>query len=419
MRPEHPVRVTRTAAGVVVASELMPSVRSVAIGAWLGIGSRDERAIEHGCSHFLEHTLFKGTARRSARDIAEQVDAVGGELNAFTARELTCFHARVLDRDLPLAVDVLGDMLRAARNDPRDVDAEREVVLAEIAIHEDTPDDVVTTDLTSLVLGDHPLARDALGTVDSVTTMARDRIHDYYRRWYRPDRLVVAAAGSVDHDRLVTLVEEHVGDLGRAAATGPRRRRPAATGSSRRVRSRPGEQVHVAVGGRAPAIGHADVDALRVLDTLLGAGMSSRLFQTIREERGLAYTTYSWAAAWTDAGMWGAYAGVAPRRLEELLEVLGDELDRLPDTLGEAEVDRARGALQGALVLGLEDPGSRMSMLGRRLTVGREPVDVDTLLARVRAVGLDDVRRVAADLVAGPRHLAVVGPVDAGDVPAT
>lgn len=411
------VQRTETTDGVVVVSEVMPSVRSVAVGAWIGVGSRDEAVDEHGCSHFLEHTLFKGTRRRSARDIAEQLDAVGGELNAFTGRELTCYHARVLDRDLPLAVDVLGDMLRAARNDERDVDAEREVVLSEIAIHEDTPDDLVTTALTASVLGEHPLARDALGTVDSVAALTRDRIHEYYRRWYRPDHLVVAAAGHVEHDELVALVEAHVGDLGRAGAVDLDRAAPPATTARRWVRTRPGEQVHVAVGGRGLAAGDVRTDALRVLDVVLGGGTSSRLFQAVREDRGLAYATYSWAASWTDAGMWGVYAGVSPRRLHELLDVLDDELDGLVDTLTQAEVERARGALQGALVLGLEDPGSRMSMLGRWTTAGRALQDVDTLLARIRAVTLDDVRQVADELLAGPRHLAVVGPVEPADLP--
>lgn len=411
------VRRTETPAGVVVVTEVMPSVRSVSVGAWIGIGSRDEDDDEHGCSHFLEHTLFKGTAMRTARDIAEQMDAVGGELNAFTGRELTCFHARVLDRDLGLAVDLLGDMLRTARNDPRDVDAEREVVLSEIAIQEDSPDDVAMTDLTALVLGDHPLARDALGTAESIAAMPRDRIHRYYERCYRPDRLVVAAAGSVDHDVVAELVETHVGDLGRARSRPLQRLPPAATGHAQRVRERAGEQVHVAVGGRALPIGHADIDAMRVLDTILGGGMSSRLFQSIREERGLAYSTFSWASSWTDAGMWGAYAGVSPPRVEELAEVMGAELDALVDTVSEDEVERARGALQGALVLGLEDPGSRMSMLGRWTLAGREVQDVDSLLARIRAVTLADVRRVAAIISRSPRQTAMVGPVDRRSAP--
>lgn len=411
------VQRTTTADGVVVVSEAMAAVRSVSIGCWVAVGSRDEADDEHGCSHFLEHLLFKGTSRRSARAIAEELDAVGGELNAFTGREVTCFHARVLDRDLPLAVDVLGDMLRSARNDQVDVDAEREVVLSELAIQQDTPDDVVTTDLTELVLGTHPLARDALGTLESVTNMPRERIDAFYRDRYRPGTVVVAAAGNVDHDALVRLVDEHVGDLGRPGGQRPERTVPGGGGEVRNVRSRPGEQVHVALGGRALPGGDPRRDALRVLDVVLGGGMSSRLFQTIREERGLAYSIYSWAAGWTDAGMWGAYAGVTPRRLPELLEVLLAELDGLADSVTDAEVERARGTLQGSLVLGLEDPGSRMSVLGRWTAAGRELVDVDTMLARIGAVTTAQVRDVAADVLGGRRHLAVVGPVDGSDVP--
>lgn len=398
--------------GVTVVSQRLPGVRSVAIGAWVMVGSRDEQPEEHGCSHFLEHTLFKGTAHRSARDIAEEFDAVGGDLNAFTARELTCFHARVLDRDLPLAVDVLGDMLATARNTARDVEAERQIVLSEIDIHNDTPEDLAGTALVEQVVGEDPLARDALGTADTVTAMSRQRIHDFYERWYRPTNLVIAAAGNLDHDGVRTLVAEHIGDLGRPGGDPPQRAAPDdVRADSATVRQRPTEQVHVTMGGRAVTLADRRRPALGVLDTLLGSGPSSRLFQSVREDRGLAYATYSWSSSWSDCGMWGIYGGVAPSRYEELVEVLVAELDRLPGTLTEEEVARARGSLSGAVVLGGEDVGSRMSRLGRWVTAGAPVQSTDELLDRIAGVTLDDVRELAEELLTGPRHLAAVGPV--------
>jgi predicted Zn-dependent peptidase len=407
-----------TADGVTVVSQRIPGVRSVAVGAWVTVGSRDEATDEHGCSHFLEHTLFKGTARRTARDVAEQFDAIGGELNAFTTRELTCFHARVLDRDVPLAVDVLGDMLAGANNSARDVDAERLVVLSEIDIHNDTPEDLAGTALVGQVIGDDPLARDALGTAASVAAMPRERIHGFYERWYRPANIVVTAAGNLDHGTLRGLVEEHLGDLGRGGGDRPARTVPTpVTAPSTTVRTRPTEQVHVALGGTGLTLTDAGRAALGVLDTILGSGMSSRLFQAVREDRGLGYATYSWTSSWSDAGMWGVYGGVAPDRAEELVEVLVHEVDRLAATLTEEEVARARGSLQGAVVLGGEDVGSRMSRLGRWVTAGLPVLDTDEVLRRIGRVTLPDVRALAEQLLGGTRHLALVGPVDEAAVP--
>jgi len=398
--------------GVTVVTQRIRSVRSVAIGAWMTVGSRDEAPDEHGCSHFLEHLLFKGTAKRSARGLAEEFDAIGGDLNAFTTRELTCFHARVLDRDLPLAVDVLGDMLSTATNADIDVEAERQVVLSELDIHNDTPEDLVGTALVGQVVGDDPLARDALGTVASVTAMTRDRIHDFYTRWYRPGATVVAAAGNLDHDEVRGLVAEHLGDLGRPDGERPVRTPPALVEQpTASLLHRPTEQVHVVIGGRGVTLSDGRRAALGVLDTVLGSGMSSRLFQAVREDRGLGYSTYSWAYSWSDCGMWGVYGGVVPGRYDELVEVLVAELDRLPDTLTEAEVERARGNLQGAVVLGGEDVGSRMSRLGRWVTAGLPVLDTDAVLRRIADVTLNDVRALAEELLAGPRHLAAVGPL--------
>jgi predicted Zn-dependent peptidase len=404
-------QLTTLPTGVTVVTEPMPSVRSATLGIWVGVGSRDESETEAGCSHFLEHLLFKGTSRRTARQIAEELDAVGGEMNAFTSKELTCFYARVLDRDLPVAFDVLADMLVDARNAPEDVEAERQVVLSELDIHFDTPDDLVHSDFSEVVLRDHPLALETLGSFESITSMARDTVHGYYLDRYRPENVTVAAAGNVDHERIVALTDELLGDLGRPGGGATPRSAPGSFGEGEiTVRHRPTEQAHVVLG--VPGIAQRDEDrwALRVLNTLLGGGMSSRLFQEIREQRGLAYSTYSYASSYTDGGLFGAYVGTAPGKVDEALSLLRRELDRVADDVAAAEVDRAKGALKGGTVLSLEDTGSRMTRLGKQVATGTDIVTVDEALQRIAAVELDDVRRVAGRVLGQPRDLAIVGP---------
>jgi predicted Zn-dependent peptidase len=397
--------------GVTVVSEPMPSVRSATLGIWIGVGSRDETADEAGCSHFLEHLLFKGTSRRTARQIAEELDAIGGEMNAFTSKEVTCFYARVLDRDLSVAFDVLADMIVDATNTPEDVEAERQVVLSELDIHHDTPDDLVHSDFSEVVLRDHPLALETLGTFGSITSMDRETVHRYYLDRYRPEHLTVAAAGNIDHERVVALTDQLLGDLGRPGGDATVRTAPSSFGAGEvRVRPRPTEQAHVVLGG--PGIGQRDDDrwALRVLNTLLGGGMSSRLFQEIREQRGLAYSTYSYASSYTDGGLFGAYVGTAPGKVDEAVELLRLELDRVGDDVTVDEVERAKGALKGGTVLSLEDTGSRMTRLGKQVATGTPIVTVDEALERIAAVDVDDVRRVATRVLGQPRDLAVVGP---------
>ncbi len=399
--------------GLRVVTERIDHVRSAAVGLWVGVGSRDERPHQFGASHFLEHLLFKGTPSRSAKQIAEVLDEVGGELNAFTSKELTCFYARVIDKDLPLAMDVLGDMLANAHNAPADVESERQVVLEEINIHLDTPDDLVHSDLSEVILRDHPLALETLGSIDSITAMERDTIHDWFVEAYRPGNVVVAVAGNVDHQEVLDLVAAHVGDLGRPGGLRPTRRRPEAWGAADvKVRRRPTEQAHVALGGQGLPMDDDRRYALRVLSTLFGGGMSSRLFQEIREERGLAYTTYSYASMHTDAGMWGAYAGTTPAKVDDVLGVMADQLEKVAGDVTTDEVDRAKGQLRGSTVLGLEDSGSRMNRLGKLVTLGLPILPLDEILRRIDAVTLDDVREVAEVVLGGPRCLAVVGPFD-------
>ncbi len=402
---------TTLPAGVTVVTEPMSAVRSATIGMWIGVGSRDELDGESGCSHFLEHLLFKGTGSRSARDIAEALDAVGGEMNAFTAREVTCFYARVLDRDLPLAFDVLADMLVDATNAEEDVEAERQVVLSELDIHFDTPDDLVHSDFAESVLAHHPLARETLGSVDSVAALTRDAIHDYYLERYRPANLVVAAAGNVEHTQVVALADQLLGDLGRPGGDRPPRHAPDEYGRGDvRIRQRPTEQAHIVLG--VPGLAQTDADRwpLRVLNGLLGGGMSSRLFQDIREDRGLAYSTYTYAPSFTDAGLFGAYVGTSPGKVDEVLDLLRHELDRVAADVTTDEVERAKGALTGELVLSLEDTGSRMSRLGKQVATGVPVVTVDEALERIEQVDLAAVRSVAEQVLGQPRDLAVVGP---------
>ncbi len=403
-----------TGSGIRVISEPMSSMRSVTLGLWFTIGSRDEAPHEDGCSHFLEHLLFKGTARRSARDIAEALDAIGGEANAFTSKEVTCFYARALDRDLPIAMDVLADMVVNATNTHEDVEAERDVVLEEINIHVDTPDDLVHSDLSDLLFDGHRLGAETLGAASSIEGMQRDTIHDYFQTHYRPENLIVVAAGNVDHGDLVRMVEDQLGDLGRPGRS-PRVRDtvPVLRTRAAHVRNRPTEQAHLAFGGPAPHVHDEQRHALKVASTILGGGMSSRLFQEIREVRGLAYTTYSYVSSFSDAGMLGAYVGTTPARVDEAGKVLVEELARLADTIEPADVEHARSAILGGTVLGLEDTGSRMSRLGQLAAMDRPLTTIDEALARVENIQVDQVRD-AAHQFAHPRSLAVVGPFDEG-----
>lgn len=407
-----------TSAGIRVVTEAMPSMRSATVGLWFQVGSRDEADHQLGCSHFLEHLLFKGTSSRSAREIAETLDEVGGEANAFTSRELTCFYARVLDEHLPLAVEVLADMAVDALNTPDDVEAEREVVLEEIHIHHDSPDDLVHSDLAEVIFDGHPLGIETLGSLDSITEMDRETIHEWYLQTYRPENLVVAAAGRIDHDQVVILVEDLLGDLGRPGDAGLVRTGTTGYGLGKvHVRETPTEQVHVTIGGAAPDLHTDERAALAVLHTLLGGGMSSRLFQEIREQRGLAYTTYSYVSQHTDGGYWGAYAGTTPAKMDEVCKVLTEQLDTVAETLTAGEVARARASMKGAMVLAAEDTGARMTRLGRMAGLGQKVLTVDEALDLVDEVTLDEVREAATSTLTG-RSVAVVGPEDTISDPA-
>ena len=404
---------TRLANGIRVVTERMPEARSVTLGVWVAVGGRDEPDELAGASHFLEHLLFKGTATRSARQIAEAVDAVGGEMNAFTSREHTAYYTRLPAHQVELGMEILGDVLTDPAFRPHEFEAERQVILEEILMNLDMPEDHVHTLLAEAMFPGHPLGREVLGTRQSVEAVTRDRIAEFFGHWYRPRNLVVVAAGNLLHDQIVDGIDRSLGR--REGGERPVRTRPTAGPHPRAVLGDPTEQVHVAFGWRA--VDHHDDDryALMVANQVLGGGMSSRLFQEVREERGLAYSVYSWASTYDDSGSAGIYAGTAPARAGELLEVVDDEVGKLVASgVTENELGVAKGFIEGSLVLGLEDSASRMARLGRSLMARDEVVTVDDQLERIRAVTADDVGAVAARVYGGGRALAVIGRVDDG-----
>jgi len=411
------VQLTTLPSGVRVVTESMPDVRSVSVGFWVDAGSRDERGPVAGATHFLEHLLFKGTQRRSALEIAEALDAVGGDLNAFTSKEHTCFYARCLDRDLPTAVDVLGDMITSATILAEDVDAERDVVLEEIRMHLDTPDDLVHSVWNEEYFGGHPLGREVLGDEGTITAMTPEHVSGWYRRKYVPANLVVAAAGNLTHDHVVELVTASLAGLDRPGDGAVERAAPQGPGRPRSIlRVRPTEQAHVVLGGAGIARGDDRRWAAGVLNQALGGGMASRLFQEVRERRGLAYTVYSYQSTHADTGTFAVYAGTAPNRLDEVLTVIGDELGKAgAGGLSLPELERAKGHLAGSIVLSLEDTGSRMNRIGKSVISGTPLLSLDETLAAIEAVDAEAVAEVGEIFLGGPFTLAVVGAFEDGE----
>ncbi|MFG3348467.1 M16 family metallopeptidase [Streptomyces sp. NPDC048018] len=412
------VRRTTLPGGLRIVTETLPSVRSATFGIWAHVGSRDETPTLNGATHYLEHLLFKGTHKRSALDISAALDAVGGEMNAFTAKEFTCYYARVLDTDLPLAIDVVCDMLTGSLILDSDVDAERGVILEEIAMTEDDPGDVVHDLFAQTMFGDTPLGRPVLGTVDTINALTRDQIARFYKKHYDPTHLVVAAAGNVDHATVVRQVRrafEKAGALGRTDArpVAPRDgTRTIRTAGRVELLGRKTEQAHVVLG--MPGLARTDERrwALGVLNTALGGGMSSRLFQEVREKRGLAYSVYSYTSGFADCGLFGVYAGCRPSQIHDVLRICRDELDKVAtDGLTDDEIARAIGQLSGSTVLGLEDTGALMNRIGKSELCWGTQMSVDDMLARIAAVTPDDVRDVARDVLRQRPSLSVIGPL--------
>ena len=408
------VRRTELPGGLRVVTETVPSVRSVTFGIWAAVGSRDETPALNGATHYLEHLLFKGTGRRSALDISSAIDAVGGEMNAFTTKEYTCYYARVLDTDLPLAVDVICDMLTGSLIEPADVDAERGVVLEEIAMTEDDPSDQIHELFDTVMLGDTPLGRPVLGTVETINALGRPQIARFYKKHYTPANMVIGVAGNVDHATVVRRIKKAFAFTS-AEPAAPISRRPSTPFKKATPRtltvSRPFEQANVILGFNA--IGREDDRryALGVLSTILGGGSSSRLFQEVREHRGLAYSVYSFATSYSDAGMVGVSVGSLPAKSGEVLDVVRAELARVVESgLSRDELDRGRGQMRGGLVLSLEDTASRMTRLGEVELFQERLLSLDEVLEKLAAITLDDVHELAGDLFRRPETLAVVGP---------
>ncbi|CAM4268550.1 Protease 3 precursor [Mycobacterium basiliense] len=408
------LRRTTLPGGLRVVTEYLPAVRSASVGVWVGVGSRDEGATVAGAAHFLEHLLFKATPTRTAVDIAQAVDAVGGELNAFTAKEHTCYYAHVLDTDLELAVDLVADVVLNGRCAAEDVELERDVVLEEIAMRDDDPEDALADMFLTAMYGDHPVGRPVIGSTQSVSAMTRSQLHSFHVRRYTPPRMVVAVAGNVDHDEVVTLVREHFGArLVRGhRPVAPRKGTGRVNGTPRLVLGgRDAEQTHVSLGIRTPGRAWEHRWALSVLHTVLGGGLSSRLFQEIREARGLAYSVYSALDIFADSGALSVYAACLPERFNDVMRVTRDVLESVArDGITEAECRIAKGSLRGGLVLGLEDSSSRMSRIGRsELNYGRHR-SIEETLRQIEQVTVEEVNLVARRLLVKRYGAAVLGP---------
>jgi predicted Zn-dependent peptidase len=412
------VRRTVLPGGLRVVTENIPGGRSAAFGISATTGSRDEDSAHAGSAHFLEHLLFKGTRTRSALEISALLDGVGADHNAYTTKEHTCYYAKVLDRDLPLAIDVVGDMVANSVLDADEVETERGVILEEIAMYEDEPADLVDDVFAEHFFGDTPLGRPILGTIDSIRALPRERIAEQYRDAYVPAELIVTAAGSLDHDAVVEQVRAMFAD--RLAAAGDARpARPRIGGSAVEVHggtvvtSRDTEQAHIILGSEGLPRTDPRWHALRLLGAALGGGMSSRLFQEVREKRGLAYAVHAYHTAYADTGTFQIYAGCLPEKADEVIGVCRDELAKVAASgIGAEELARAKGQIQGTWVLGSEGTNARMSrLLAHELSHPRH-FSIDDDLALFDAVTEKDVAEVAADLLTRPRALAVIGPYE-------
>jgi predicted Zn-dependent peptidase len=384
------------------------------------VGSRDETNNHYGSTHFLEHLLFKGTKTRSAMDIAVAFDSVGGSSNASTGKEHTSYYAKVQDKALPIAVEVIADMLTSSLIDETEFENERPVILEELAMNDDDPHDVVHEAFSEAVLGDHPLGRPIGGTIETITNVSRAAVWEHYQQNYRPQDLVVAAAGSVDHQELIKLVEKGLSaagwDLGLEAKPVPRRLlNPASIsrGSELNVIHRPISQVNILVGSEGLYVDDPRRYAMGVLNTVLGGGMSSRLFQEIREKRGLAYSVYSFNQAYSDAATFGLYAGCSPAKAKEVTELMIAELEKIAQSgITKDELALAQGNISGSLALKFETNQARMSRLASAEIVAGEFMDLDETIARFDSVLLSEVQSLAKDLIALPRSIVAVGDVN-------
>ena len=414
------VRRTVLPSGLRIVTEEVSSVRSAAVGIWVNVGSRDETPAVAGASHFLEHLLFKGTKTRTALEISSSIESVGGEMNAFTGKEYTCFYARVIDTDLPMAVDVISDLITSSIVTASDVDAERKVVLEEIAMRDDDPSDLVHDLFSDTYYGDTQLGRSILGSVESINEMSRKSVFNYYKKRYVPQDLVVAVAGNIKHKAVVDMVEKAISRDGFLDVTGVPQVRPNKAVKIKDQRSvglisRKTEQAHMFYGLAGVSREDDRRFTMGILSAALGGGMSSRLFQEIREKRGLAYSVYSYAQQFAGSGLIGFYAGCHPTKAVEVVEIIREVLhDVAENGMTAEEISRAKGAVKGSLVLSQEDSGSRMSNIGKSEIVYGEVMGFDEILKRISDVTPAAVRQLAGEILVQRPTLALVGPFKDG-----
>ena len=401
------VEVTTLKSGINVVTDTMPHLETASLGVWVASGSRDERRDEHGISHFLEHMAFKGTRRRTARQIAEEIEAVGGDLNAATGAETTAYYARVLKADVPLALDVLADILSDPTFDREEIAREQSVIVQEIGAVADTPDDLIFEHLNAIAFPDQPLGRSILGTAKTVRSFHGGMLRDYLGRNYRAPDIVVAAAGAVDHAAVVAEVEKRFSSFIGPDSPLPE---PAKFGGGSHVEKRELEQVHIAMALPGVAVTDPTLYSLQVFTNILGGGMSSRLFQEARERRGLCYSIYSFHMPYSDIGMFGLYAGTDATDMSELMRVIVGEIAGTADTISEAEIARSKAQMKAGLLMALESSGARIDQLARQMISRGRPMTVEELVEKVEAVTVETARAAGRALIArGKMATAVLG----------
>ena len=402
------VEVTRLPSGLSVVTDRMPHLESATLGVWVGTGSRNERSDEHGISHLLEHMAFKGTKRRNARQIAEAIEAVGGDLNAATSIESTAYYARVLKADVPLALDVLADILSDSTFEPQELQREQNVIVQEIGAVEDTPDDLVFERMHETAFPGQPVGRSILGTPETVRSIDAARLRAYLARNYRGPNMLVAAAGAIEHETIVAEAEKHFADFNGPAAPAPE---PARFDGGTRVEKRDLEQVHIALALQGVSTRDEQLYNLQVFTSVLGGGMSSRLFQEVREKRGLCYSISAFHMPYSDTGLFGLYAGTDERDAPELMSVVINQIGLATENLSEAEVARAKAQMKAGLLMALESSEARLGQLARQMLAYGRPIPLDEIVAKVDAVTVESARAAGRMLIGrGRPAIAALGP---------
>ena len=402
------VEVTRLPSGLSVVTDRMPHLESATLGVWVGTGSRNERPDEHGISHLLEHMAFKGTKRRNARQIAEAIEAVGGDLNAATSIESTAYYARVLKSDVPLALDVLADILSDSTFEPQELQREQNVIVQEIGAVEDTPDDLVFERMHETAFPGQPVGRSILGTPETVRSIDAAGLRAYLARNYRGPNMLVAAAGAIEHETIVAEAEKHFAGFNGPAAPAPE---PARFDGGTRVEKRDLEQVHIALALQGVSTRDEQLYNLQVFTSVLGGGMSSRLFQEVREKRGLCYSISAFHMPYSDTGLFGLYAGTDERDAPELMSVVINQIGLATENLSEAEVARAKAQMKAGLLMALESSEARLGQLARQMLAYGRPIPLDEIVAKVNAVTVESARAAGRMLIGrGRPAIAALGP---------